>query len=259
MIGIPLCLIMFHFIGERMNSSISCVIRQIKRRLKIRNQRVSQMHLIFVSSNLVTLILASGAGAFAYYENWSYLDSFYYCFVTMTTIGFGDFVALQKNDYLVQKPEYVAFTLLFILFGLTVVSSAMNLLVLRFLTLNTEDQQRDEREAAIAASEALRLEGDVITSRDDDIIRPSSEMWVERLETNSICSCTCYETPLRSKLKLRPFSFKCATMKTAPMTAARRQRPRYTVIRTPCRVSHLLSVDNWSVPTHHHAHKRLSV
>jgi hypothetical protein len=33
----------------------------------------------------------------------------------------------------------------FILLGLTLISAAMNLLVLRFLTMNTEDEKRDER------------------------------------------------------------------------------------------------------------------
>ena len=40
----------------------------------------------------------------------------------------------------------------------------MNLLVLRFLTMNTEDERRDEAEAINAALEAVRLEGDVITA-----------------------------------------------------------------------------------------------
>ena len=38
------------------------------------------------------------------------------------------------------------------MFGLAVVSSAMNLLVLRFLTMNTEDERRDERLAALRRS-----------------------------------------------------------------------------------------------------------
>lgn len=37
------------------------------------------------------------------------------------------------------------------MFGLTVISAAMNLLVLRFLTMNTADEKRDKQEAQLAA------------------------------------------------------------------------------------------------------------
>jgi hypothetical protein len=39
---------------------------------------------------------------------------------------------------------YVILSFTFILFGLTVVASSMNLLVLKFLTMNTEDERREE-------------------------------------------------------------------------------------------------------------------
>lgn len=80
-------------------------------------------------------------------SGWSYFDSVYYCFITLTTIGFGDMVALQKDNALDSKPEYVAFALIFILFGLAIVAASLNLLVLRFVTMNTEDERRDEAEA----------------------------------------------------------------------------------------------------------------
>ena len=35
-------------------------------------------------------------------------------------------------------------SLVFVLFGLTVIASSLNLLVLRFLTMNTEDEKREE-------------------------------------------------------------------------------------------------------------------
>ena len=56
-------------------------------------------------------------------------------------------VALQKDRALDTKPEYVAFSLIFILFGLAVVAASLNLLVMRFITMNTEDERRDEAEA----------------------------------------------------------------------------------------------------------------
>jgi potassium channel subfamily K protein 9 len=67
--------------------------------------------------------------------------------VTLTTIGFGDYVALQQDSSLQRSPEYVTFALFFIMFGLAVIAAALNLMVLKFLTLNTEDERRDEHQA----------------------------------------------------------------------------------------------------------------
>lgn len=39
------------------------------------------------------------------------------------------------------------FALIFILFGLAIVAASLNLLVLRFVTMNTEDERRDEAQA----------------------------------------------------------------------------------------------------------------
>lgn len=56
-------------------------------------------------------------------------------------------VALQKDNALNRKPSYVMFALIFILFGLAIVAASLNLLVLRFVTMNTEDEKRDEQQA----------------------------------------------------------------------------------------------------------------
>lgn len=144
---------------------------------------MSETHLILVASAFGTIVMTAGAYAFHKFERWDYLDALYYCFITLTTIGkpkgpsrvgvssktpsflgFGDYVALQKNKDLQENPKYVVFSLIFILFGLTVISAAMNLLVLRFLTMNTEDERRDEQEAQIAAHSVVHVDGDIITA-----------------------------------------------------------------------------------------------
>jgi potassium channel subfamily K protein len=130
-IGIPLGLVMFQSIGERLNKCSSVIIKQIKKMTKQAHVQATEVNLIGVVITLSILIIVAGAAVFSRYEGWSYFDSTYYCFVTLTTIGFGDYVALQNNDALASQPEYVAFSLIFILFGLTVVAASVNLLVLR--------------------------------------------------------------------------------------------------------------------------------
>jgi len=116
-----------------------------------------------------SLVVSLGAWAFSGYEGWSYLDSVYYCVITLTTVGFGDFVALQSPQQ--RQPDYIAFSIFFILVGLAVVSAAMNLLILRLLTMNTADERRDESLAAIrrsivkldAGSRLLNVNGSAIS------------------------------------------------------------------------------------------------
>ncbi|KAK2154611.1 hypothetical protein LSH36_263g03010 [Paralvinella palmiformis] len=211
--GIPLTLVMFQSIGERLNTFVTFLLKNFKKCFKFKDTEVSETNLIMICMNMSSIMLAGGAAAFSVYEEWPYLDAFYYCFITLTTIGFGDFVALQKNSVLQRKPEYVAFSLIFILFGLTVVSAAMNLLVLRFLTMNTEDERKDELEAAAASRTAVRLEGDIITAN-GSIISGNQEN-PEYSDLTSVCSCTCYNFRARG-------------------------RHRYTVTRSPGKIAHLL-------------------
>ncbi|XP_048780013.1 two pore potassium channel protein sup-9-like [Ostrea edulis] len=219
LVGIPLCLIMFQSVGERLNTFVTFLLKQIKKCFRLKNCEVSQTNLIMVACILSCLFLTAGAGVFTYFEDWSYLDAFYYCFITLTTIGFGDYVALQSNNALQDSPQYVAFSLIFILFGLTVISAAMNLLVLRFLTMNTEDEQRDELEAAAAAQTAVRLEGDVITSN-GNVVSGAQEN-PELNDVTSVCSCSCYNLRKQNK-------------------------NRYKVTRLPGKISHLLPMHSVS-------------
>ncbi|XP_059471444.1 two pore potassium channel protein sup-9-like [Neocloeon triangulifer] len=196
-VGIPLGLVMFQSIGERVNKLSSVVIRGCKRMLGYRDVEASELNLICVVTTLSSLTIAGGAAAFSRYEGWTYFDSVYYCFITLTTIGFGDMVALQKDNALESKPEYVAFALIFILFGLAIVAASLNLLVLRFVTMNTEDERRDEAEALQAAQGAVRLEGDVITANGSIISghggrRGATSASETSLASNtSVCSCNC--------------------------------------------------------------------
>lgn len=65
LVGIPLGLVMFQSIGERLNNFSSFVIRNVKRVLKYENVEASETNLIIV----VTVLLYSLSFLFAGYSN----------------------------------------------------------------------------------------------------------------------------------------------------------------------------------------------
>jgi len=96
--GIPLNLVMFQSIGERLNAVttflLGVVLRAFRRcvrsdRRRTTNDelaRVNPTQLIVVSLTVSALVVAGGAWAFTRCEGWTYLDSIYYCIVTLTTV-----------------------------------------------------------------------------------------------------------------------------------------------------------------------------
>ncbi|XP_029208927.1 potassium channel subfamily K member 9-like [Acropora muricata] len=135
-VGIPLALTMFQSIGERLNTFLAHIFRRVKKRFGMKNTEVSNTANMVVLFGLFCMVVTvcSGAFIFSYYEKWSYFQSLYYCFITVTTIGFGDYVALQDAREARFDGTYVGISLLFIFFGLTIVGSVMNQLALRLLT-----------------------------------------------------------------------------------------------------------------------------
>lgn len=180
-------LVMFQSIGERLNKVASVVIRRGKTYLRCRQTEATEMNLMMATGMLSSIIITTGAAVFSRYEGWSYFESFYYCFITLTTIGFGDYVALQNDSALMNKPGYVALSLVFILFGLAVVAASINLLVLRFMTMNAEDMKKDEAESQLARAAAYQSE---INYLDAENVMARGNFCVDA-DDQSVCSCNC--------------------------------------------------------------------
>lgn len=98
MLGIPMWLITFQSAGERLNSILSTLLSKIKQSLHMRQTKTTDGELLLMESLLSILILLVGAFVFSRYEKWTFFDSFYYGFITLTTIGFGDYVVLVSID-----------------------------------------------------------------------------------------------------------------------------------------------------------------
>ncbi|XP_042355944.1 potassium channel subfamily K member 13 [Plectropomus leopardus] len=73
------------------------------------------------------VIACSASTLYSSMENWSYVDSLYFCFVAFSTIGFGDLVSSQRQHYESQE-AYRLGNCLFILMGVCCIYSLFNVI-----------------------------------------------------------------------------------------------------------------------------------
>lgn len=80
-------------------------------------------------------ILLIGTVAYHYLENWSWLDAFYFSFITLTTIGFGDFA--PKTD------EGKIFTIIYITIGVGIILAFINTLYHHYDSRKKHKKKKD--------------------------------------------------------------------------------------------------------------------
>jgi hypothetical protein len=76
---------------------------------------------------VLAFYIAMGALLFAQWESWRVLDGAYFCFITFTTIGFGDLVP-GKGTVTESKAGKAAMCALFLLFGMIVMAMSFKLM-----------------------------------------------------------------------------------------------------------------------------------
>lgn len=78
---------------------------------------------ISVASFLLISYILIGALFYSMWENWSYFEAFYFVFISMSTIGFGDMVP--------KHPIFMMCSILYLVFGLALTSMFINVVQIK--------------------------------------------------------------------------------------------------------------------------------
>jgi len=107
-VGIPLTLILFTALVERLMMLTSvmygALLAGFGQALRVLYVRLTHVFIVFCIVLVVVFLVPSAV--FTIVEtDWNFLDAFYYCFISMTTIGLGDYIPgdLPQQPY---RPLY---------------------------------------------------------------------------------------------------------------------------------------------------------
>ena len=131
LVGIPLTWLMLSTLAQNINEWIAWGLKCCYERL-LQQKPVGVGTKSAAITMIMSIIMILVIALFGYYlDGWRYLDGIYFGFITLTTIGFGDFVPLHPSPS--HNPEtYTAhvlvFTILSVIYftvGLAIVSSVL--------------------------------------------------------------------------------------------------------------------------------------
>ncbi|XP_061113009.1 potassium channel subfamily K member 16 [Conger conger] len=156
--GIPLNVVVLNKIGKYMLAIARMVTDLIQKKTNQKRGINVFIHLLsFVCGVMVFFVVPMVV--FKFFEGWSYSQAIYYCFITLSTIGFGDYVAgssLDDNAERVYPDWYGPLMGVWIFFGLAWLSLLINHGIEILEELNKqwkfgEEQEPDQSEEPPAA------------------------------------------------------------------------------------------------------------
>ena len=100
--GIPLNLLTLQSLGEHINFGIHLLIKYFEK-AALQRDAPTHEHIKCFTINVLLIALWLPLGGIMYYYSerefgWTFLDCVYYCFVALSTIGFGDLVPNEGKE-----------------------------------------------------------------------------------------------------------------------------------------------------------------
>ena len=120
LIGIPLTLIFLALLSRILNNIIEYLFKKVGKCTKKQWVKIITF-IIIIFAGLALFILIPSL-LFVRLQGWTYFESIYYCFVTLTTVGFGDLVPTRDTDNIKYQGLYRVCASGWIWFGLAFVA-----------------------------------------------------------------------------------------------------------------------------------------
>ena len=129
LIGIPFTLFLLSILVEKMLRPVELLLDLMNSRLGHLHSpgQIRALHFCLVSSLLLLLFLLLPALLLDMVEPvWSWFDSFYYCFISLTTVGLGDFIPGDSPDQ-AGRSVYKTLVTVYLVLGLVAVMTIVTI------------------------------------------------------------------------------------------------------------------------------------
>ncbi|KAH1172076.1 hypothetical protein KIL84_007694 [Mauremys mutica] len=124
--GIPFTIVFLHRVSKMLFLPCERLGRCLYER-GMRKKKIKFLTLLFFLVMGILVFLCLPSVVFQVMEGWSYSEGFYFAFITLSTIGFGDYVVDKQPDR--NYPSYYRFLVaIWIIFGLVWIAFLFNLL-----------------------------------------------------------------------------------------------------------------------------------
>ena len=127
MIGIPLTIMQYTYVSQAILSMIKCAIFmfeiQILKRKSVSYLKAKILVCAFV---MFLLVLLSGTAITSHndLDNYTWFESIYFWWISMSTIGYGD-KGFEWDNYMKNHPAYIAFVFIFLIVGIAMIATTL--------------------------------------------------------------------------------------------------------------------------------------